>query len=127
MRKYAITKQSLKPTSLILCLTLALTGCAAPGPYRIRSGDELRVVIWNEMDEKAVVRPDHRISLPLVGEVSCKGKTPETLSRELSDKFETRTTVMVTKPHSGKDTFKDFVGIARDIAILYFLAERFQK
>jgi protein involved in polysaccharide export with SLBB domain len=76
------------------------------------------------MDEKAVVRPDHKISLPLVGEVSCKGKTAEALSQDLTQKFETQTTVMVTKSYTYMDFFKDVVTVVRDAGIVYFMGSR---
>ena len=117
------TKQSLRLVSILLCVSLSLSGCATQ-KYRIKCGDELRVVIWKEMDEKAVVRPDHKISLPLVGEVSCKGKTAETLSQDLTQKFETQTTVMVTKSYTYMDFFKDVVTVVRDAGIIYFLGQQ---
>ena len=92
--------------------------------YRIRVGDELRIVIWEELDEKAIVRPDKKVSLPIVGEVSCRAKTPDELSQELTHKFDMPTTVMVTKYHTLKDDFKEIIGVIRDAAIVYFIGER---
>jgi protein involved in polysaccharide export with SLBB domain len=87
-------------------------------------GDQLRIVIWEKLDEKVIVRPDHKISLPLVGEVSCKDKTPEELSKELSKKYETETTVIVSKYHTLKDDFKGIIGFIRDVSIVYFIGEK---
>lgn len=109
---------------LILCLTILASGCATTGDYRLRVGDELRVVIWKELDEKAIVRPDQKISLPLAGEISCKNRTPDELSKELSKKYEAETTVMVSKYHTLKDDFKEIIGFIRDAAIVYFIGER---
>lgn len=109
---------------LILCLTLLISGCATTGDYRLKVGDELRVVIWNKLDEKTIVRPDQKISLPLAGEISCKNKTPDELSKELSKKYEAETTVMVSKYHTFKDDLKEIVGFIRDAAIVYFIGER---
>lgn len=118
----SVAKQS--PPVLILCLTLLISGCATTGDYRLRVGDELRVVIWKKLDEKTIVRPDQKISLPLAGEVSCKNKTPEDLSQELTKKYEAETTVMVSKYHTFKDDFKEIIGFIRDAAIVYFIGDR---
>lgn len=108
----------------LLCIMAFLPGCAVTGDYKLRVGDEVRVIIWQKLDEKAIIRPDKKISLPLAGEVICKNKTPAQLSSELSDKYEAQTTVMVTKYHSLKDDFKQAVGVIRDLAILYFISDR---
>ena len=110
--------------ALVLSLAMLTAGCATTGDYRFRVGDELRVVIWQKLDEKAIVRPDNKISLPLVGEVSCKHKTPQELSNELSARYEALATVMVTKYRTFKDDFKEIIGYIRDAAIIYFIGER---
>ena len=58
-------------------------------PYRIAIGDDLEVKsFYNpELDEKATVRPDGKIALPLVGDIVAAGKTPEELSNELTQKY----------------------------------------
>lgn len=114
----------MKYLTTILSLAIFISGCATGGDYRIHTGDELRVVIWKKLDEKVIVRPDKKISLPLAGEVSCKNKTPEKLSRELSDKYETETTVIISKYHTLKDDFKEVIGFIRDAALIYFIGER---
>ena len=112
---------------LVVITVVALSGCATIGStrmssdYRIRAKDELRVVIWKELDEKVVVRPDGRISLPLIGEVYCKGKTPAALSKELSEGYKQNTTIIVTKTYSSKEDLKDLIGFLRD-AVFFFLA-----
>lgn len=108
----------------LLCLNMLLSGCATTSDYLFRVGDELRVVIWDKLDEKAIVRPDNKISLPLVGEVSCRHKTPQELSDELSNKYKALTTVIVTKYRTFKDDFKEIIGYVRDAAIIYFIGER---
>ena len=109
---------------LILCLVFFISGCAASAPYKIRTGDELRIVVWNEIDEKAVVRPDKKISLPIAGEISCDNKTPAELSKELTQKYRADTVVMVTKFTSLKDDIKDLFGFLRDFSFVFFFAER---
>lgn len=57
--------------------------------YRIGPGDLLNVVVWHnaELSGPVPVRPDGRISIPLVGDVVAAGKTPMDLANELKDKL----------------------------------------
>jgi len=105
-------------------LLIFISGCAVTGDYYLRAGDELRIVIWQKLDEKAIIRPDHKISIPLAGEISCKNKTPCQLSKELSEKYEAQATVIVSKYHTFKDDFKEIIGFIRDISIVYFISGR---
>jgi polysaccharide biosynthesis/export protein len=69
----------------------------APGPasyasasdYRIGPGDVLDIVVWHNSDlsNHVPVRPDGRISMPLVGDVVAAGKTPMNLADEIKDKL----------------------------------------
>jgi len=112
---------------LILCLTFFVSGCATTSDYRLRVGDELRVVIWNKLDEKVIIRPDYKITLPLIGETDCRHKGPETLSGELSKKYSAKVAVAITKYHTRKDDFKDVLQLIRDSAILYFIGKRISE
>jgi len=116
---------------LIICLSLLNSGCAtlrirpnSTPDYKLRVGDELRIVIWDKLDEKVIIRPDYKISLPLIGEIDCKHKTPKILSDELSKQYKAKAVAIVTKYHSWKDDFKEVVGIIRDSAIVYFIGKR---
>jgi polysaccharide export outer membrane protein len=53
--------------------------------YRIGPGDELRIFVWRneELSAELVVRPDGRISMPLVDDMQAEGKTPTDLARDL--------------------------------------------
>lgn len=53
--------------------------------YVIGPGDNLRVFVYQAPDLSGgvAVRPDGRISVPLVGDVTATGKTPTQLAREL--------------------------------------------
>jgi protein involved in polysaccharide export with SLBB domain len=113
--------------AVITCFMFVFSGCATTGDYSLRAGDELRIVIWQELDEKAVIRPDYKISLPLVGEVSCKDKTPEKLSRELTQKYELETVVMVSKYQTIKQDLKDLFGFIRDLSFAYFLVQKISE
>ena len=55
--------------------------------YEIGPLDNLRVFVWRAQDlsSEVPVRPDGRISLPLVGEMVAAGKTPEELSIEITE------------------------------------------
>jgi polysaccharide biosynthesis/export protein len=59
------------------------------GAYRVQPGDVLQVSVWREPDMQleTVVRPDGGISVPLVGEVSTKGKTVDELRTELTQRL----------------------------------------
>src|SRR5262245_13927039 len=57
-----------------------------PGDYVIGADDVLGVVFWKEPDISAAhvrVRPDGKISIPLLGEVSAAGLSPDELKRQL--------------------------------------------
>jgi polysaccharide biosynthesis/export protein len=59
-----------------------LPGAASvPSGYLIGSGDVLSIVFWRdkEMTADVIVRPDGKISLPLLNEVAAAGQTPEAL------------------------------------------------
>jgi polysaccharide export outer membrane protein len=62
---------------------------AGTSDYRIGPGDVLSVVVWHNPDltSQIPVRPDGRISMPLVGEVVAAGKTPLNLADELKAKL----------------------------------------
>ena len=120
-------------TKYLIFITLVvflLSGCAtllkdeSIPDYKIRTGDELRIVIWKELDEKVIVRPDGKISLPLVGEAVSFNKTPSALSRELSKRYNQKVTVIVSKFKTAKDNFKDILSILRDVFFVYLFADR---
>jgi polysaccharide export outer membrane protein len=60
-----------------------------PGAYRLGPGDVLEVSVWGfpDLTRTVAVRPDGRISLPLVGEVQAAGRTADELQRELTRRF----------------------------------------
>jgi polysaccharide export outer membrane protein len=59
----------------------AAAGVEVPSDYKIGPDDILSVVFWRdkEMTSDVVVRPDGRITLPLVNDVIAMGLTPEEL------------------------------------------------
>jgi polysaccharide export outer membrane protein len=64
---------------------LAQKGVVEPTDYRIGAGDQLRIFVWRneELSAQVVVRPDGRISMPLVDDMVAEGKTPTELARDL--------------------------------------------
>lgn len=105
--------------ALLLLLALGpLAGCAGAGPtaseahaprsvtsadYVIGPGDVLNVFVYHAPDLSATlpVRPDGRISVPLIPDVQASGKTPSELGHDISQRLEKyvkepNVTVMVT-------------------------------
>src|SRR5579863_4618073 len=88
----------------LIVLTLAgLFGCAAPGTpaapvsansvepaaYLIGPGDMLQISVWHnpELSTNVPVRPDGRISTPLVEDELAAGKTPQQLGRDIETRL----------------------------------------
>ena len=64
----------------------AESGVTAPATeYRIGPGDELNIFVWQHPDVSTTVpvRPDGKISMPLVEDLPAEGKTPTELADEL--------------------------------------------
>jgi polysaccharide export outer membrane protein len=57
--------------------------------YRIGPGDRLRVFVWGNpgLSDEVPVRPDGRISTPLLEDVDAANKTPAELARELEQQL----------------------------------------
>jgi polysaccharide export outer membrane protein len=57
--------------------------------YVIGAGDSLQVFVWKnpELSTTVPVRPDGRISIPLVEDIECAGKTPTQLARDIEDRL----------------------------------------
>ena len=90
----------------IAASVLALTGCgtfssgvpAAPPAaasadysYVIGAGDNLNIIVWRnpELSLTVPVRPDGKVSAPLVDELMAQGKTPPELARDVEKKLST--------------------------------------
>jgi polysaccharide export outer membrane protein len=61
----------------------------APNAYAIGIGDVLEISVWKNPDLSVTtpVRPDGRISVPLLGDVQAAGMTPLALRQTLTDGF----------------------------------------
>ena len=78
--------------------------------YHIGAGDVLEISVWNEPQasvQGVVVRPDGKISLPLLKDISVIGLTPMELQQALTAKLEklirgADVTVVVKEIHSKK-------------------------
>jgi len=91
---------------IALVLLLILTGCATePGSsqapkfnadaqavstYHIGVDDQLQITVWHNPDlsVSVPVRPDGKITVPLIGDVVAGGKTPEEVASEVKDKLQ---------------------------------------
>jgi polysaccharide biosynthesis/export protein len=64
--------------------------------YVIGDGDSMQISVWGspELSVGATVRPDGKITLPAIGDVTASGFTPEDLGKKLSEKLE----AVVKKP-----------------------------
>jgi polysaccharide export outer membrane protein len=58
----------------------------ARSDYVIGNGDVLAINVWKEpeVSRTVPVRPDGKISLPLIGEIQASGKTPKQLQADIS-------------------------------------------
>jgi polysaccharide export outer membrane protein len=75
--------------------------------YRIGVDDRLQVTVWRnpELSVTVPVRPDGKISVPLIGDVSAGGNTAEQVAASITKKLTTyirepNVTVMVVELHS---------------------------
>ncbi len=68
--------------------TASVSETEAP-EYRIGPGDSLQIFVWNNKDLNVTVpvRPDGRITTPLVEDLKASGKTPTELARELEQRL----------------------------------------
>jgi polysaccharide export outer membrane protein len=87
----------------------ATTGASLPSGYVIGPEDVLSIVFWRDKDMSAdvVVRPDGKVSLPLLNDIDAAGLTPEQLRQELvkrASKFveDPNASVVVKEIHSRK-------------------------
>lgn len=58
--------------------------------YRIGPTDVLRISVWRNPDlsDQVPVRPDGRFSMPLLGDITARGHTPEELSATIEERLE---------------------------------------
>jgi polysaccharide export outer membrane protein len=96
---------------------VAPAGVTPPSDYVIGVEDALSIIFWDhkEMSADVIVRPDGKISLPLVNEIAATGLTPEQLRVKLTEagaKFIEDPNVMVIV----KDIKSRMVSITGEVA-----------
>src|SRR3954471_12247072 len=84
---------------LLFAGALLAAETAAPGPvrqlpvesYHIGVDDLVQVSVWHNPDLSVTVpvRPDGKISVPLIGDVAAGGRTPEEVSATIKEKLAT--------------------------------------
>src|SRR5829696_3910952 len=54
------------------------TQSAIPDDYRLQAGDKLRIEVYKDaqLSQSVQIRPDGKITLPLVGDIAAMGLTP---------------------------------------------------
>jgi polysaccharide biosynthesis/export protein len=84
-----------------------VSGQGMPADYVIGADDTLRITVWKEPDMSVTlpVRPDGKISVPLLDDVQAAGLTPMQLGVSIKDKLkkylsDPRVTVVVTAMNS---------------------------
>src|SRR5215467_10829756 len=87
--------------------TASMSGSQSPSDYVIGADDMLHISVWKEPDlsETLPVRPDGKISMPLLGDVDAAGMSPTDLGNSIRDKLkkyiaDPRVTVVVTAMNS---------------------------
>jgi polysaccharide biosynthesis/export protein len=115
---------------------VAPSGVTPPAGYVIGPDDVLSIVIWREKDmsSEVVVRPDGKISLPLVNELQAAGLSPDQLRtavEKAASKWvkEPDATVIVKMINSRKVSILGNVGkagtypLTGDMTVLQLIAE----
>jgi polysaccharide export outer membrane protein len=73
----------------LVWLLAAVPGHGADEPYVIGAADVLEVQVWDNKDlnQSVFVRPDGKISLPLIGEIQAGGQTVQQLQAALVEAY----------------------------------------
>lgn len=103
-KRSVMLSQAFKVAASLVAL-LALAGCATapalpPAPatattgdysYVIGAGDNLNIIVWRnpELSMSVPVRPDGKVSAPLVDELVAQGKTSIQIARDIEKKLST--------------------------------------
>jgi len=96
--------------------------------YKMSVGDQIKVNVWKnpELSVSEPIRPDGKVSLPLVGDVMAAGKTPEELAGDIESKLATyvknpNVTVIVTdlRGHSFLSRVRVTGAVAHNVSMQY--------
>ena len=84
-----MTRATLLLTAALLAATLGVAAAADQPGYRIGIDDVLGIAVWDnkDVDLTVAVRPDGKISLPLVGEIQAGGLTVSELIDKLNEEY----------------------------------------
>ena len=98
-----VTIAAIRSMAVTLCCVLLLAGCAqvgvgccadlqplpppVQGPYRLDTGDTVRVIVYNQqsLSTDYVVSDSGTISVPTLGEVRARGLTVQDVQKEIFD------------------------------------------
>jgi polysaccharide export outer membrane protein len=97
MTAFNTVARHLRALFVLACVAAGLAGCAATHPpaptatpaaddvYKVGPLDSLNIVVWRNADlsGSVSVRPDGRISTPLVQDLVVAGKTPPEIARDI--------------------------------------------
>jgi len=96
--EFIMLKRSIYSLSMVLVAAFVLSACSSHEPtvedvkspvqvtkYLIGPGDQLNIFVWRnpELSVTVPVRPDGKISTPLVEDMQAVGKSPTQLSRDI--------------------------------------------
>jgi len=96
--------------------------------YTMDVGDVVQVDVWKnpELSVAAPIRPDGKISLPLIGDVMAAGREPEELARDIESKLSgyvksPNVTIILTEltGHAFLSRVRVTGSVAKDISITY--------
>lgn len=92
--------------ALLIAATFIVSGCLNPSVrppsattmaqsqvldqgYGLQPGDVIRISVWREpeLDQVVLVKPDGRISFPLVGEVHAAGRTTQQVTEDIAERL----------------------------------------
>jgi polysaccharide export outer membrane protein len=83
--------------------------CSSASDFYLGPEDVLEISVWRDeaLSRQVIVRPDGKISFPLVGDMTAQGKTVDELRKDVEEKIkayvpDTPVTVMVVKLGSPK-------------------------
>jgi polysaccharide export outer membrane protein len=80
--------QAAAMTATVQSAERATRDAGVPEDYKIGSGDILSISVWKEPDASVpsvVVRPDGKIAMPLLKDISVAGLTPKEVERNIAD------------------------------------------
>jgi len=106
----------------------AVGSAIAVETYKIDVGDNLTINVWKnaELSISEPVRPDGKISMPLVGDVLAAGREPEELAADIEEKLSTyvknpNVTVILTglQGHAFLSSIRITGAVGNNMAITY--------